>query len=320
MSEIDFRRINLNLLPALRALLHERGVSAAARRMGVTQSAMSHSLAKLRELLDDPLLVPSGRALVPTPRGEELMAALPEALDRLRTVLEGDERFDPRTARRSFTVAALDYFELTTLPTLWRYLQRHAPGIDLQVERVRRESLARLGAGELDLMLAGTSARIPMAGLRSRELYREPFEVIARPDHPRIRGRLDLDTYLELDHVLIRVDGAKEGLVDRMLHASGRRRRIALTVPHFVAAPLAVMQSDLVATVASGVAARARQLFGLRSYPPPLELPSATIAMWWPRAHEADPARRWLRGLFETGVAAPPSIRRAIREHARTLE
>lgn len=316
MSDIDFRTLNLNLLPALEALLAARSVSAAARRMGVSQSAMSHSLGKLREALEDPLLVPTGRVLVPTPRAEQLAAILPAALEQLRGALQGERAFDPSTAERSFTLVTLDYFELTALPTLWSYLQQHAPGIRLHVERVSRDTMAALACADVDLLITGTSARVPEAGLRRRELYRDPFKVIVRPEHPRVRGKLSLHSYAALDHVVVQVDGGKQGVVDRMLDAAGYRRRVALTVPHFMAAPLAVAQSDLISTVASSVAARSRELFGLRVLEPPLAFPGACIAMWWPRAHDADPARRWFRGLFEGGAAVPPSIRRLIREHA----
>lgn len=310
MSNIDFRTVNLNLLPALEALLTTRGVGVAAQRMGVSQSAMSHSLAKLRDALDDPLLVMSGRRMMLTPRAEALLDELPGALEALARVLSGDQGFDPTTSDRRFRVASLDYFDFAVLPTLLAYLRQHAPGVRLEVERVTPGTVDRLMAGELDVMLVGASAKVAGRGLRRQELYRDPFKVIARADHPLIGRRLTMKAYLRVEHVLVRVDGGSEGVVDRLLRADGRSRRVALSVPHFASAPVAVASSDLVCTLASMMALQARELYGLRVYEPPIDLPSAPIVMLWPSAHDQDPGRRWFRRLLLEGEAAPPGIRR----------
>ncbi len=319
MSNIDARSINLNLLPGLEALLSEGSVGGAARRMRVSQSAMSHTLARLREVFGDPLFVQHGRGLAPTPRARHLASTLPRGLSALQDSLAEPEAFDPRSATRTFRVATVDYFELTMLPALLAHLAAAAPGIRLEIERFTPASVGSLSGGELDLALIGASAPIPTAGLRRATLFRDPFAVIARADHPRIGRRLDLETYLSLGHVLVSVEGRRDGAVDRALEKLGRARTIALRVPHFVSAPLAVQRSELVSTLASSVAARARELFGLRVLEPPLELPPATVVAVWPRRHDADPARRWFRDLFLSGKVAPAHIRSLMRRtrHAR---
>ncbi len=307
MSTIDVRALNLNLLPALEALLVEGSVGGAARRMRVSQSAMSHSLAKLRELLGDPLLVPLGRRLTPSPRAAQLLATLPAALEQLRAALEPPAPFDPRRSRRAFRLTTLDYFELTALPSLLDYLGRHAPSVDVEIERFTPASLPALVAGDLDLALLGGAAA-PPPGLRQAALYHDPFAVIARPGHPAIGRRLDLETYLSLGHVLVSVEGRRDGVVERALAKLGRARRVALRVPHFVAAPLAVLGSDHVATVARSVALRARQLFGLRVFEPPLELPALPVVALWSKRLDGDEGARWFRELFLSGrVLAPPT-------------
>jgi DNA-binding transcriptional LysR family regulator len=317
MSNIDARTINLNLLPALEALLVEGSVGGAARRMRVSQSAMSHTLARLREVFGDPLFVQHGRGLSPTPRARHLASTLPRGLQALQDALEEPEAFDPRSATRTFRVATVDYFELTMLPALLAHLAATAPGVRLEIDRFTTASVAALVAGDLDVALIGASAGIPTAGLRSATLYHDPFAVIARPNHPRIGRRLDLDTYLSLGHVVVSVEGRREGAVDRAVEKLGRTRTIALRVPHFVSAPLAVQQSDLISTIASSVAERARELFGLRVLEPPIELPSAHLVAMWPRRHDADPARRWFRDLFLSGRVAPPHIRALMRKTKR---
>jgi len=313
MHDLDVRAINLNLLPALEALLAERGVGAAARRTHVTQSAMSHSLAKLRELFGDPLLVPSGRKMVLTARAERLAATLPAALEQLHVAIATPQPFDPRTAQRTFRIATVDYFELAMLPDLMRYLGRHAPGVGLEIERYSDATPAALADGDLDLALIGDSARATTTGLRRAPLYRDPFAVIARSDHPAIGRTLTLETYLSLGHVLVSIEGRRDGVVDRALAKLGTTRRVALRVPHFVSAPLAVMESDHICTIASTVARRARDLFGLRVLEPPIELPSAGVIASWSRRHDDDPGHTWLRELFLSGRAASPRIRELMR-------
>ena len=309
-------QLNLNLLPALDALLRERNVSAAARRMGVSQSAMSHSLGKLRVLLDDPLLVTSGRKMAPTPRGKQIAAALPSALAALEKALAGPADFDPRVAECRFRIATFDYFEFTTLPDVLDYLRDHAPGIRLDIERLDSASIARLVAGDIDFIFGGESMTMPSSLMR-RLLYRDPFAVIARPEHPAIKGRLTLKQYIALDHVLIAVEGGQRGVVDRALERSGSSRRVALRLPHFSTAALAVVHSNMVCTLASTVAHRAKELYGVRVLTPPLELPSAGAVAWWPRQHHDDPARRWFRDVFFTGKALSPRIRKLMRARTR---
>lgn len=317
MSDYELlRALNLNLLPALDALLRERSVSAAARRMGVSQSAMSHSLAKLRGLLDDPLLVATGRGMVATPRGEELAAALPPALASLHQVLAGPAAFDPRATQREFRIATFDYFEITTLPDVLRYLRDHAPGITLSVERMDSRSVDRLVHGDIDLILGAEAMPMP-AGLMQRMLYRDPFAVMVRADHPRVKSRMSLARYTELDHVLVSVEGRARGAVDRALAERKLSRRVSLRLPHFSTAALAVLHSDMACTIASTVAYRAKELYGVRVLPPPLELPRAGIIAWWPRQHQDDPARRWFRDVILGGAAVSPRIRKLMREHRR---
>jgi DNA-binding transcriptional LysR family regulator len=315
MSGIDVRAMNLNLLPALEALLVEGSVSGAARRAHVSQSAMSHSLAKLRELFGDPLFLPAGRRLVATPRAVELLASLPRALDQLGLAVAAREPFRPGVSRRVFRVATVDYFELTTLPYLLAYLAKHAPLVRVEIERFAGGHLTALVAGEVDLALV-SAAIPPPVGVRRAALYDDPFSVIVRPGHPLVGRKLDLDRYLSLGHVLVSVEGRSEGVVDRALAKLGKSRSVSLRVPHFISAPLAVAESDLICTIASSVAQRSRELFGLRVLPPPLELPPASVVALWSRRHDQDPAAKWFRELFIDGRATSPFVR-ALRRAQR---
>lgn len=313
MSSFDIRAFNLNLVSALDALLRHRAVGAAAREVGVSQSAMSHSLARLREQLDDPLLVPQGRTFELSARAQAIAAELPELLDRLGATLGGGAPFEPRTAALTIRIATVDYFEFAVLPTLMAYLREHAPGVRLSIERLTPDSAALLQSGRLDLILGGGPALVRGAGLESAVLFQEPFTVIAREGHPSIRGRLTLDAYLEAEHVVVRFEGRGVPVVDRVLERAGHRRDVGLYVPHFVTAPLVVAESDMICTIARTVAQRARSLVGIRMFTPPVELPLAPIQMWWPRVHEHDAGRTWFRTLLLRGKGMPSELGRRIR-------
>jgi len=318
MSNFDVARINLNLIPALSALLSEGSVGRAARRVGVSQSAMSHSLARLRELFDDPLLVSQGRTMVLTPRARQLQLDLPDALQHLTSALRGPEPFDPATADDVFTIATLDYFDLTTLPTLMAHLSEHAPRVRLRIDRVGRGTARALSEGRIDLVLGGPGI-VTGASIECCEMYRDPFKVVVRAGHPVVGRRIGLEQYLGLDHVLIRVEERDVGAVDRVLAARGLSRRIGLWVPHFVSAPMAVASSDMISTMASGWAHRARELLDVRVLEPPIDVPAVPVHMYWPRAHRDDPARTWLRELILSGRVSPPPIRKLMARNRRDI-
>jgi DNA-binding transcriptional LysR family regulator len=292
-------------------------VSGAARRTHVSQSAMSHSLARLRELFDDPLFVSSAGRMHPTPVAERLALQLSRALDQLGDALAVPQPFVPASSRRVFRIATLDYFELTALPDVMAYLARHAPHVSLEIERFSPALLPGLVAGDIDLALVGASQQLILTGLCKAPLYEDSFSVMARPTHPAIGRALDLETYLKLGHVLVSVEGRREGVVDRELHKLGHTRRVALRVPHFVSAPLAVMRSDHICTIASGIARRAHELFGLRVLKPPIALPSQAVAALWSRRRDEDAAASWFRGLFLTGKALSPYGRQLMHRVAK---
>lgn len=313
MNEIDVRKINLNLLPALEALLDERNVSAAARRANVTQSAMSHSLSKLRDLFADPLLVPAGRSLVRSPMAERIARALPSALDGLEASVAPGPRFDPATSERTFRVATFDYFEVALLEELLAYLSHHAPLVRLEIERFVPSSIQRLVSGELDVALVGDHAIPRSPALVRTEILEDPFVVMLRRGHPALaKQRLTLSTYVELSHVLVSVEGRADGAVDRALERLGKHRRVALRVPHFASAAPAVSASNLVCTIASSVAHQARRSFPIELRTPPVELQAVWLLGVYPKRAEDEPGARWFREILFSGRAAPAHVRKLI--------
>lgn len=292
--------INLNLLVALDAVLEEGTVTAAARRVGVTQSAMSHALRQLRELVGDPLLVRGAGGLVPTPRAEALRVPIRRALLDLQHALRDPPSFDPATAQRRFLLGAGDYIAYTVLPSL---LERstETPGLDLDVVPFSPDDVPRLATGELDLGIAAFVA--PAPGLRREALLTDDFVCLVRCGHPQVRRRLTLRQFVRLPHVLISPTGVGTSPVDEQLAAQGLQRRIALRIRYFLAAPMVVSRSDLVLTAPRRLGEVFARHFALELHEPPVTLSPFTLEQVWHERYEADPAHRWLRERVRAAVA-----------------
>ena len=239
---------NLNLLLALDGLLRERSVTAAARRVRVTPSAMSHSLAELRVLLGDPLLIRSGRAMVLTPRAEALAGPLHKLLGETERLLGGGPTFDPRTAERRFVIAAPDFLATLLLPPLLAAAAREAPAVSVEiVPSARRGNAWLLETGDLDLALGAIVDQAP--SIRRMDLCTEGFACAVRKGHPTIDGKLSLDAYVKTPHLLITLgDDAGPTWIDQELAKVGKTRHVAARVRYFMAAPLVIARSDLLLT------------------------------------------------------------------------
>lgn len=290
----DLGRLSLHQLKVLLTLLEERSVSAAARRLGVTQPAVSHSLRALRETLDDPLLVSGARGMVPTPRALALAGPLRRTVRELEVLLGGGAAFDPAATRRTFVLATWDGLTLSLLPGLLRRARTDAPGIELDVRPVPPAGSAlALEEGTVDLSVEVRPRDVP--GLRQRALFDDAFVCLVRADHPEVGDTLDLETFVRLPHALISPQGEGSGVVDRRLAELGRARHVAMRIRYFVAAPLIVARSDLVLTAPRSLAESLVGLAPLRVVAPPVELPGFTTFLVWHERADQDPAHKWLR-------------------------
>jgi DNA-binding transcriptional LysR family regulator len=292
----------LDLLAALDVLLEERHVTRAARRLGITQSAMSQRLRKLREAFGDPLLIASGRRLVPTARAERLAPALRASLDALRDVVRESATFEPASSTREFVLGTSDYGALLALPAARRVLEAEAPGIELVVVPHEPDLDGRLARGELDLAIGGGFRS--GATLVRKVVAREGFVVLARKGHPALRRRLTLEAYLRSSHLLVSPRGARRGIVDDVLAERGLRRRIAMVVPQFVVAPFVAARSDLLLTAPVGLARALAPTLDLAVRPPPLSLPETAIEIVFHARQRDDPGHRWLRDRCAAIVAS----------------
>jgi DNA-binding transcriptional LysR family regulator len=258
---------------------------------------VSNALARLREALADPVLVRAANGMVPTSRALALQREVAEALQRLDTAIGGGSTFDPRSAQRTFVIAATDYVQLLLLGAMVERVRKSAPGVSLQVVTpIKDYPWAGLETGAVDLIIAGNRAGPVPRGLHRRWLFSDQLVCVLRAGHEQARGALGLERYLELDHIEALPLGSV-GLADEVLAGIGHRRRVVLTVPNFLIAPYVVMQSDCCFTLANRIATPLSLLLPLVRKPLPFAVPSVSIGAFWHDHVHKDPAHRWLRRL-----------------------
>ncbi|WP_244505268.1 LysR substrate-binding domain-containing protein [Rhizobium sp. LCM 4573] len=289
--------MDLNLLVVLDALLSERHVSRAALRLNMSQPAVSHALARLRVLLDDPLFTRQGGGLSPTVRALELSPALTEALAQIRAVL-GPDGFDPAQSRHVFRLAMSDYGANIILPDLMRLMRRSAPGIDLSITQLSREGMiAGVVDGDIDVAL-GVFPHLP-AQIYPELLLSDRYVCLAdRASLPHSARQIDLEDYFARPHALVAVHGEASTEIDEAIHAAGFSRRVALVLPHWSVAPKTIIETDLVLTVAARSIEALRGDKGLAILPSPITLPAIPFMQISHRRRQADPALRWLRSAI----------------------
>lgn len=289
----NLRGIDLNLLVVLDILLAERHVSRTAARLNMSQPAVSHALARLRLLFDDPLLIRRGGQLVPSSKALEIASVLSEALRQMREVL-GPGGFDPGREKRTFRLAMSDYGSAVVLPGLLQVLRLEAPNIDVVVTQASREAMLRLVLdGECDLAL-GVFPDLPER-LEAGELAIERFACLADREKMAGKDRLDLEAYLSRPHVLVAMTDGVNTEIDTALHVMGHRRRIAVTLPHWGNAPRLIQGTDLVLTVARNALAPFEDDTSLIIFDPPFHIPPFAFVQVWHDRRSSDPAHVWLR-------------------------
>ena len=296
MREVNIAAIDLNLLPALEALLKRRNVSHAAHDVGLSQPAMSRALARLREVLGDPLLVrtPGGYAL--SPRGEALSAQLITALDHVKAVFR-DPGFDPASTQRTIRIAGLDTHTLLLAPALMARLAKEAPGIDIRFENYSPNIIERSESGQLDLVFATSTAALP-PGARSETFAHDRLALVMRKSHPMAKRKWTVEDYGKVNHVGISIFGDAGSELDAQLAQFGVTRRMALVTPHFMAALAAVAQTDMVTTQSRVFASRFSETFDLVLKDPPVPNLDLDLTIVWSHVRAADPVLAWLRKVI----------------------
>ncbi len=292
IHQMNIYNFDLNLLRVLDALLRERNVSRAAERLSLSQPAVSNALNRLRELLDDPLLVRAGRAMQPTPRALSLEAPIRDALQQIEHTLNAGDFFDPATSRQRFVIAVTDYVELICMPALMAHLANVAPGIQLAIQHLTPSLPAEaLDNGEIDLAV-GRFLDVPTR-FHSRRWASETLQVALRQHHPLIEGELDLPAFLRLRHLWVH-GGQTRGMVDQWLKDHDLERKVVYTTPNYLQAAHIVASSDLAAVLPTGLARHFAGLLPLQLFDLPFDLGAFQLDIVSVAQRERDAALQWL--------------------------
>lgn len=297
MPPLDLAALDLNLLVVLEALLVERHVTRAARRVRMSQPAVSRALSKLRDIFADELLVRYGQQMRLTDKADALLPPLQQVLADLRDLV-APTSFDPARATGAVRLAAPDIIVYMLGPALLDRLAHAAPKLDLEIVQWSLAWRDQLASGEVDLTFGEASPHD--RGIHSSLLVRNEWATVLRRGHPALRKRWSLDTFLGLRHLLIGFTPHGGGHVDEALAALGKKRRIGLRMPYVVLSPMIVAESDLVLTTARWLADKLASSLGLVVKRPPAELELAPVDLpmvWHDRAHR-DPKQRWLRATM----------------------
>ncbi|MEM6927269.1 MAG: LysR family transcriptional regulator [Myxococcota bacterium] len=303
---MDLASVDLNLLVSLDLLLDERSVRGAARRAHVSPSAMSHTLARLRDLLGDEVLVRAGRGMVPTPRAEALSEPLQTVLAGARGLLSDEAGFDPSTLERRFAVVCTDHVSTVLLGPAARRIAEAAPRVDMVVSPLVPSTMEDLRRGEVDLAI-GVFPEAPPE-VRARRLFEDRFVTVHRAGHPRIGSSLSLRTFLAESHALVAPRGTAAGLVDRVLAEQGITRRIAWAFPTFFGALWHVASSDAILTVSARLVAAVAERLPLVVHEPPVALPTYPLVLAWHPRTDRSPEDGWLRELLVRTARGLPSV------------
>jgi DNA-binding transcriptional LysR family regulator len=299
---MDLSKIDLNLFTVFDAIYREGGITSASKRLHLSQPAVSHALARLRELLNDPLFERHGNEMIPTPRARTLAATIGGSLENLEQMLHRAAEFDPITSQRSFVVAMRETHEAHFLPRMMELLKREAPNIDIATVRIERRDV------EDDLQTGALDCAVDMAlslsiAVSRKSIMSESLVVLARKHHPVVHGDLDLASYLTQDHVLITGRRRGGGYEDAALSRLGMSRRIRVRCQQHAAANEVVKHSDLLATMPRSYAELANRHSDNQVLRFPIDVPEFELFIYWHANVDADPASKWFRDHVQAILA-----------------
>jgi len=294
---IEPSSIDLNLLSVFQEVYRERQISAAARRLGLTQSAVSNALARLRRTFGDELFVRTAHGMQPTPLAQQMAEPIGAAMAQVALALSQRSRFDPATSSRRFTLAMTDVGEVYFMPVLTERCRALAPNVEIASLRANGSGLKDdMETGRVDLAIGAFEDM--SEALFQRQLFRQAFVSMFRKGHPLAAGTVDLARFVAAAHLIVDAAHSPYDRINALLEKAGVMANARFRVPHFTAVPYIVATSDLVVTVPQKLAESAAAPFGLKWIEPPLQLPTLQTNVFWHRRFNHDPGIQWLRGLI----------------------
>ncbi|WP_200919917.1 LysR family transcriptional regulator [Duganella sp. Leaf126] len=294
----DLRNIDLNLLVVFHEVYRERQISLAARRLHLTQSAVSNALGRLRRTFDDALFVRTAQGMQPTPFAERLAEPVAGALAAIGEAVNAPQAFDATSSVRHFRLAMTDVGEVYFMPVLIDLLRQRAPKVQVSTVRVAgaTDLKREMEVGRVDLAVGAFDDASP--ALYQRRLFEQQYVTMFRKGHALAAGKLTLRRLLAAEHLIVSASGSPYDRVNALLEKAGVPVAAACQVPHFMAVPYIVGSTDLVVTVPEKLAQRAAAPFDLVFARPPLPLPALQTRLFWHRRYSDDAGNRWLRELM----------------------
>jgi DNA-binding transcriptional LysR family regulator len=297
MNPMHIDELDLTQIRLLAELSRSRSVSRAAQQIGVSQSAASHALAKLRKRLGDPLFTRATDGFQPTPFGARLGSASCEALDALLAGLTSSDKFDPRTTTRVFSFFMNDIGQTIFLPPLLKFLKQNAPDASARVLPVPMDNPgAALSSGAVDFA-AGFFDNLTTGFFQSL-VFHERYACIVRAGHPNFRSGMTLEAFKNSDHAVADATGMAHAVIDRYLARHRVKRNVTLRVPGLHVLPMIVANSDLVAVIPWRLADAFAARLPIKVLPPPVAMSQFDVCIYWHERYQHDPAIRWMRRAF----------------------
>lgn len=286
--------VELNQLRLLQIIFETKNLTRAGERAGLTQSAVSHTLKKLRHSLNDSLVIRQGNQLVLTPRAESLQAPLNRWLNDFERNILNQEEFSPESAQRTFFIATSDLVEQSIAPTLISVLQKEAPNIKIIFIKLDKRSIAsQLESGEADLSISVAESSHP--SLMVKTLYRDDFVSVVRKEHPFLKTNKDIYNFCRYPHILAGTGRDNRGMVDEALENIGLSRNVQFKVANFLSAPYIVERSDTILTAPKKFITSITSKFNVTYFTPPVDLPQYSMKAYWNLKNKDDQANCWLR-------------------------
>lgn len=287
--------IDLKLLAVINELHRTRSVSQAAQNLDLSQSAISMSLAKLREHFRDPLFVRTSAGMEPTPHATELINILKKAEDLLQMALEHHVVFEPAVSDRTFHLSSRDIGQVRLLPPLMKRLNEIAPSVRIDLRSISENTPRLLESGEVDLAVGFIA---PMgAGFCQQTLFTERYVCVARVGHLRIGKNLTLEQYQHEAHLQLTTSGTGHGMVEKAVEAQGIRRKIGLRVPSLLGVDSIIANTDFLMLLPEQMGLIMAKSGAIKVLQLPFEAPTYKVMQHWHERYSGDPANKWLRGV-----------------------
>jgi DNA-binding transcriptional LysR family regulator len=294
MAMVNISRIDLNLFVVFDAIYTERGITRASETLKLSQPAISHALGRLRELIGDPLFVRQGNAVTPTPLAHELIGPIRRALGEIERSLIQLSEFDPKVSQRDFKIGMRHIIESALIPSLMNQIKDAAPEVKISAVHHNRAVFQTQLAS--DALAAVVDVMLPLShNIHQKFLGGGKFVVVARKDHPLVKGEISMATYLEHDHVLASSRPSGPGMEDLELARLGFQRKIKLRCQHYWTACKVVSTSNMLLTMPERYAQSTNMPLENQIVPFPLDISSQDIFLYWHASADNDPANRWLR-------------------------